>query len=87
MVNTLMISDHITVITLFVSIYFAPSIAAYLRDKYFLTSIVRQNLLYGWTGIGWILAWKRTLRPDPAYLTRYQAYRKNAYRSSMKPRR
>jgi len=44
------------VLCLYIAVYMAPAITAYIRKKKNLMPIFLLNLLLGWTILGWVLA-------------------------------
>jgi hypothetical protein len=57
-----------------VGIYFLPSLIAVARQTHNTTGIFLLNLLLGWTGIGWIIAFIMALVSSPCYYHPYWYY-------------
>ena len=49
-------------------LHFLPTVIAFLRHHHNLIAIFALNLLLGWTGLGWIIAfiWSLTATPKPS---------------------
>ncbi|MGA8110002.1 MAG: superinfection immunity protein [Acidobacteriaceae bacterium] len=54
-----------------VGIYFLPSLIAVARHTHNTTGIFLLNLLLGWTGIGWIIAFIMAIASSPYYYHPY----------------
>lgn len=54
-----------------VGIYFLPSLIAVAHQTHNTTGIFLLNLLLGWTGIGWIIAFIMALVSSPYYYHPY----------------
>lgn len=57
-----------------VGLYFLPSLIAVARQTHNTTGIFLLNLLLGWTGIGWIIAFIMALVSSPYYYHPYWYY-------------
>ena len=50
------IGESVIIVTFFISIYFFPTLVAFLREKNNTTAILILNLFLGWTFVGWVIA-------------------------------